>query len=143
MRFVIPTPAPRERAFEAVADFGRLEEWEPTIASSSWTEGAWPSVGSRVCLITKPWFSGAKLVYPLDSLEPGRSARHTGGTEPIRSVDTITCVKRPTGSVVIIQTDLDAHGAWSPLAPVIRLGIGVLGSAVITPAMRGHLENLD
>ncbi len=113
------------------------------MARSDWTDGSWPTVGSKVRLSTKPWVGGADLVYTLESLEPGRRAQYRGGTERIRSIDTITCTDRPTGTVVVIETDIETLGRLSPFAPAVRLGLAALGSSIITPMLRRRLERLS
>lgn len=139
MRFTVTTAAPPTAAFEAVADFGRLAEWDPFVRSVD-IDGPPLEIGT-VYTLTSP--GGLTLRYRIIQIEPGTRVVYGGGATRGGSTDTITVTPDGRGSTVEIVSVLHFSGWVRLIGPVIRLLVWAGGRWISLPAMRRRLAKLD
>lgn len=139
MRFTVTTAAPPSAAFEAVADFGRLADWDPFVRSVE-VEGPPLEIGT-VYTLTSP--GGFTLRYRIIQIEPGARIVYGGGATRGGSTDTITVTPQGTGSTVEIVSVLHFSGWVRLIGPVIRLLVWAGGRWISLPAMRRRLAKRE
>lgn len=139
MRFKTVALGDAESAFALVADFRRLQEWDPFVDRSEQIVGAGLEAGASYRL-TSP--IGLKLEYELVEIEPPHRAVYRGGTKRVTSIDTISV--SPLGSAVEITIDSRLHftGLTKATAPLVLLGLWLGGRLRSLPALRRRLARL-
>ena len=137
-----PTIAPPDLAFGYLEDFGRIEEWDPFIASVERLTPGEPQVGSIYVLTAKR--GGFRLRYEVTELDRGaRRLRLVGSATGFRGWDEITVT--PTegpGSIVTYEAEIGLRGRGRLLylvAPVMLLVAAVSGGN----PLRGMRRRLD
>jgi hypothetical protein len=139
MRFKTIVVGDADEIFPAIADFGRLESWDPFVDRSELIDGTRMQPGARYRLTSA---LGLTLEYELMELSPQRRVTYRGGTRRVTSVDTISI--SPLGSAVEIEieTDVEFEGWTVAIAPLVLAGVW-LGSRVRTlPALRRFVARL-
>jgi len=137
-----PTTAEPDRAFEYLADFGRIEEWDPFIGRAVRLDPGPPRVGSRYDVFARG--DRLRLHYEVTDLDPvGRRVRLNGSATGFRGWDEITVAPSPsgTGSVVTYEAEIGLHGLGRLLylvAPIALLAFAIGGNP-----MRGMRRRLD
>ncbi len=137
MRFVVDSILSVEEAFGRVADFGKLDRWDPFVRSVRLLAGDPFTVGATY-LLRAP--GGFALVYELRALEPPRLVRYAGGTSRGGSTDTIRVARRGAGSRVTIESTLEFRGWVRLIGPAVRLAVWGGGRLVSLPALRRYLN---
>jgi hypothetical protein len=122
-RFVetIDLPLTPRCAFELVADFARLPEWDPAAARAR-RLGAGPlRLGSRFEVDYA--FLGRRLPlgYEIRCYEPPHHVVLAGGNASVRSRDEIHFVPRDGGVRVVYEARLELVGVASLADPVLQL----------------------
>jgi hypothetical protein len=138
------TVAAPDRAWAIVRDFGRIEDWDPFIASVDRLDPGEPRVGSRYVLRSKG--PGLRLRYEVETLDDdARRVRLLGAATGYRGWDEIVVAPDPDGSPgsrVTYAAEILLSGRarllWL-LAPVM-LGFMLLSGG---RAMRGFQRLLD
>lgn len=138
MRFEIETPLDPAAAFAEVADFGRLDDWDPAVVRSRLVQGTSLTRGAVYRLEAPGWMGGVVLTYQLLEIDPPRSVTYQGGTERVTSTDTITVTPWGTGSRVAIETTIKATGRRWVIA-IVTGAVRVVGGLLSRPALRRHL----
>jgi hypothetical protein len=125
--------------FAVVADFGRLQEWDPFVDRSEQVVGAGLEPGARYRLATPV---GLTLHYELVEIDRPHRVAYRGGTKRVTSVDTISVA--PLGSAVEIRFESVLHfrGWTRVIAPLVLLSLWLGGRLRTLPALRRRLPKL-
>lgn len=136
MRFKTVALGDAESVFALIADFRRLQEWDPFVDRSEQVAGAGPEAGASYRL-TSP--VGLTLEYELVEIDPPHRAIYRGGTKRVTSIDSISV--SPLGSAVEIAIDstLQFSGWTKLIAPLVLTGIWLGGRLRTLPALRRRL----
>lgn len=135
MRFEISSEVEPAVAFQRVADFGRLAEWDPAVASVL-SDGPL-AVGTRLTLKSSRGLGGLVLRYQVMELEIPSHVVYRGGTRRVTTVDSIGVEP----GKVTVESRMQFSG-WSRLiAPLVRLGVWLGGRYLSVPAMRRRLQD--
>ena len=123
--------------FAAVADFGRLAEWDPFVKRVRLVQGERLAPDTLYRLHS---IAGMQLHYRAVEVEAPRRVVYEGGTDRVTSRDTITIDREAIGSTVAIESVLTFAG-WARLAsPLIRILVWLGGRYLSLPAMQRRLE---
>jgi hypothetical protein len=136
------TTADPDRAFDYLADFGRIAEWDPFVARAVALDPGPARVGSRYDVIGKG--GRVRLRYEVTDLDPvARRVRLIGSAAGFRGWDEIRVAPAGSapGAVVTYEAEIGLHG-WTRLfyllAPLMLVGFAIGGSP-----MRGMRRRLD
>jgi hypothetical protein len=135
------TRTPPERAFEYVADFGRIEEWDPFIAAVERLDPGPPAVGSRYVLRSRG--PGLVLRYEVTALDPAaRCVRLAGAATGFRGWDEISVEPAGGGSRVRYTAEIGLRGRARLLwlaAPLMLVAMALGGGG----PLRGLRRRID
>lgn len=137
MRFELETSVGQGAVFDEVADFEVIERWDPFVRRSTLLSGDAMAEGATYALESPGGFT---LEYRMIDVDRPRFAVYQGGTERVRSTDTVAVEETSRGSRVSVTSDLRFIGWAKLIAPFVMLFIWVGGRFVSLPAMRRHLE---
>lgn len=106
----ISTPKPREEAFDYLADFASVAEWDPSVVEAHALDSGPPQVGSRFRVVVKT--AGRKTPFTYEILELERPSRVVlrAETAMVVSLDTITFSETASGTDVTYDADLRLRG---------------------------------
>lgn len=138
MHFIVQAPVPPQVAFDAVADFKRLAEWDPFVRRVE-VEGPPLVVGSTYVLHS---LGGMTLRYEIVELESPHRIVYAGGTRRGHSIDTIAVSPAAAGSEIVVSSALKFSGWVRAIGPVVRVAVWAGGRFVSLPAMRRHLAGI-
>lgn len=136
MRFQLVTTADPETAFARVSDFAELETWDPFVRRSILESGEALKVGGLYRLESPV---GLTLRYRVVDLEVPRFVIYQGGTDRVRTTDTIEVAAVSEGSKVTVSSEMRFEGRMKLFAPLIRTLVWLGGRFVSLPALRRHL----
>lgn len=140
MQFRIETTAAPDVVFGAVADFANLEDWDPFVRRS-WCEVGEPLMEGAVYVLVSP--GGLRLEYRIIDIGQPRYIVYQGGTERVRSTDTIEVVGTNRGSLIAVSSELRFRGWMRLMGPLITGVVWLGGRFLSVPAMRRHLSSLS
>lgn len=126
--------------FSKVADFARLEEWDPFVRSSGLVDGVWMEPGSMYELKS---LGGLTLRYRLIEVDRPNRVVYDGGTRRVRSTDAIEVAMTEEGSSVRVVSELRFAGAMVLLFPLIKALVWLGGRYLSLPAMRRYVDDMD
>ncbi len=138
MRFELVTSVDPGTAFARVADFGKLEHWDPFVRVSRLEQGE-PMTPGAVYRLSS--LGGLTLRYHIVDVESPRIIVYQGGTDRVRSTDTIEVAPTNEGSRVTVGSELSFSGRMRLLGPVVRALVWLGGRFVSLPALRRHLAD--
>lgn len=141
MRFSASGPISPDEAFRRVADFGRIDEWDPAVASVESDADVPLEPDSRYVMRGRPWTGGFTLIYRLREVDPPGTAVYEGGTERVSTVETISVTGDDGGSTVTISSHMTFLGWTWLISPFVRLGVWLGAHLVTLPALRRHLRS--
>lgn len=135
MHFSVVTDMLPEAAFDAVADFGVLAEWDPFVRAVD-VEGPPMAIGTKYVLHTR---SRMILRYSVVVSDRPRQVVYAGGTRHAHTTDTLSVRPRDSGSEIHVQSILQFTGWVRLIGPVVRLAVWAGGRFVSLPALRRRL----
>lgn len=139
MRFSIESPVDPALAFDEIADFGDVQRWDPFVRSSRLIRGAPLEVGAVYVLKS---FGGLELRYRVVDVDVPRFVVYQGGTDRVRSTDTIEVSGTDPGSRITVDSVLRFEGRMRLLASLIRALVWLGGRLASVPGMRKRLSEL-
>lgn len=140
MRFHVETRASPEVVFAEIADFANLENWDPFVRRS-WLERGDPLDEGAVYVLETP--GGLCLEYRVIDVQTPRYVVYQGGTDRVRSTDTIEVSATGNGSRITVTSKLRFRG-WMWLMRPLIVGLVWLGGRLLSiPAMRRHSSRLS
>lgn len=134
-----PFAGPPEVAFDYLADFTSVAEWDPGVSEATRLDDGPVTVGSRFRVVVKT----GPLVYEVRELEPGRRIRLVAESSTVRSDDVITVEPTATGdgAVVAYDADLTLRGIARVLSPALGLVFDRIGDKAAA-GLRRKLDEL-
>ena len=139
MQFTTIALGDAESVFALVADFRRLEEWDPFVDRSEQIVGDGLEQGASYRLRSPV---GIDLECQLIDVDPPLRAVYRGGTRRVTSIDTISV--SPLGSAVeiTIESALRFSGWTKAIAPLVLLGLWLGARFRTLPALRRRVSRL-
>ena len=139
MKFQVETEVSPRVVFAEVADFAKLENWDPFVRRS-WLERGEPLHEGAVYVLEAP--GRLRLEYRIVDVDEPRYVVYQGGTRRVRSTDTIEVAVTPNGSLITVTSDLRFLGWTRLMSPLIIAMVWVGGRLLSVPSMRRHLRSL-
>ena len=137
-----PFTGPAARAFEYLADFTTVAEWDPGIVESTRLDGGPLGVGSRFRVVSQSGSRRIPFVYEVVAYDPPRSITLVGDSRRLHSVDEITVRQGDGGSTVCYDADLTLRGPLRFLSPLLGLPFRKIGDRAAA-GMRDALDRLE
>jgi hypothetical protein len=116
-RASVPFPGPGEVAFDYLANFDSVAEWDPGVVAASRLDDGPLAVGSRFRVLVRSGPRDVPLVYEVAELEVPRRIRLVAETSTLRSDDVITVESGDGTSTVTYDADVSLRGFATVLAP--------------------------
>lgn len=134
----IDLPVPIEQAFDYLADFSRVAEWDPGVSAARRLTRGSIGLGSRFRVDVAFLGRRIPLEYRISEFERPSRLVLTGGDASIRSVDEITFVSRQGGTRVTYDARVELAGLHRVVEPILALFFQRIGRV----AMRGLRERV-
>jgi carbon monoxide dehydrogenase subunit G len=128
---VIDLPLPPEAAFDLIADFSRLPEWDPGVLAAQRLDAGPLAVGSRFEVAYSFLGRQLPLSYEVRTCERPHRVVLRGGNGTIRSIDEISFVPRGRGTRVAYEARLEPRGLAALADPFLQLVFPVIGRAAV------------
>lgn len=128
-RYVTTIESPKSAAvaFDLLANFESVAEWDPGVATAERLDSGELRVGSAFLVDSVIGPRHIPLTYVIRELEPGRRVVLEAITEQFSSYDVMTFEDRPDGSAVTYDATLTLRGPFRPFDPLLRLAFLVIG----------------
>ena len=126
-----------EAAFDYLANFESVAEWDPGVSEATRVDEGPLVVGSQFRVVVKT----GPLVYEVQELEPGRRIRLVAETSTLRSDDVITVLPADGGATVSYDADLSVRGWAVVFSPVLSLVFNRIGDKAAA-GLRAKLDEL-
>ncbi|MEO8091092.1 MAG: SRPBCC family protein [bacterium] len=107
---IISTPRPREEAFDYLADFASVAEWDPSVVEAHALDSGPPRVGSRLKVVVRTAGRETPFTYEIEELERPARVVLRAETAAVVSLDTITFAANAAGTDVTYDADLRLKG---------------------------------
>jgi hypothetical protein len=125
----VETPLPVEAAFDYVANFEHIVEWDPGVTAVRKTTDGPPSVGSEYDLDLNYGGSPIFMTYRITEWDPPRRVVLEGDGDRTVAVDRISFSASAVGSSVEYQADIRMKGVYRVAEPFLgrllrRIGEG-------------------
>lgn len=142
-RTELPFAGPPQVAFDYLANFTSVAEWDPGVTDATRLDDGPLAIGSRFRVVVKMGPRTSPLVYEVKELDPGRRIRLVAESATLRSDDVITVVpvERGGGAVVAYEADLSLKGLAAVLSPLLGLVFNRVGDRA-TVGLRTALDDL-
>lgn len=119
-----------EEAFAYMADFTHAAEWDPGVVAASRPDSGEIGRGSAFDLTVRVGGRQMPLRYEVTELAPGR-VTFTARSAALRSVDTVTVVRRDDATEVRYDARIHFRGLLRLADPLLALGFkGVADRAI-------------
>lgn len=129
-------------AFDHLADFTTVAEWDPGVTEATRLDEGPLAVGSRFRVVVKTGPRTATLVYEVRELEPGRRIRLVAESSLLRSDDVITVTPAGDGgATVVYEADLQLRGVAVVASPFLGLVFDRIGDRAAA-GLRRALDEL-
>jgi carbon monoxide dehydrogenase subunit G len=126
-----------EAAFDYLANFESVAEWDPGVSEATRVDEGPLVVGSQFRVVVKT----GPLVYEVQELEPGRRIRLVAETSTLRSDDVITVLPADGGATVSYDADLSVRGWAVVFSPLLSLVFNRIGDKAAA-GLRAKLDEL-
>lgn len=126
----VETTWDREEAFEYLADFATISDWDPGVVRSKRLTDEPLAVGARFEVTTSYMGRESVLVYETIEIEPPRRVLLRAETGTLTSLDEMTFDLRPGGgTLVTYDADLGLKGVAKLAELPMRLAFRRIGDA--------------
>lgn len=132
-----PFAGPPHVAFDYLAEFTSVAEWDPGVSEATRVDEGPLAVGSKFRVVVKT----GPLVYEVRELEPGRRIRLVAESSWVRSDDVITVTPDGEGTLVAYDADLTLRGLAVILSPLLGLVFNRIGDQAAA-GLRAKLDEL-
>lgn len=137
-----PFAGPPEVAFDYLANFTSVAEWDPGVVSATRLDDGPLAVGSRFRVVVKTGPRSTPLVYEVRELEPGHRIRLVAESSMLRSDDVITVMPADADrAVVVYEADLQLRGVAVVGSPLLGLVFDRIGDRAAA-GLRRALDDL-
>jgi hypothetical protein len=122
----VSAPVEAQRAFDYLADFSSVREWDPTVVRAEMVKGP-PGEGAEFLVVVR--FAGRELdfTYTTIAFEAPHRLVLRAESSTVISEDTITVGAAPGGCEVTYEADLRPKGLMKLADPVLGLMFKRLG----------------
>ena len=115
----VETDLPVEAAFDYVADFGNIAEWDPGVTAVRKSTDGPPAVGTEYDLDLNYGGSPISMVYRITEWDPPRRVVLKGDGERTSAVDRISFLPSAQGTSVEYQADIRMKGIYRVAEPFL------------------------
>lgn len=124
----IESKATADAAFDLIADFSRITQWDPGVVSGKRLDIGPISVGSRFEVVSAFGPRRIPLTYEVLEWERPHRAVLQARTRDFTSYDVITVADLAgSGSEVTYEANLNLHGVRRLADPLLRAALEVIG----------------
>lgn len=123
------TPRPASDAFEYLADFSSVREWDPSVVEAESLSEEPRSLGARFRVVTRFLGRDTELIYETVEIHAPHSIVLRAETPALVSLDAITFSAEGDGTAVVYDANLSLKGARRLFELPLRLAFGRLGAA--------------
>lgn len=141
LRETVPLAISTDAAYDLVADFARLAEWDPAVADSERISGERLTPGSRYLVTAR--FLGRRPVLEYELIEttgPARTIYRATGSR-FESVDRVEIAPASSGCLVTFAAEVTTSGWVAAFRWPIGLVMRRQGAASLA-ALRAHAATL-
>ena len=111
--------APIDEAFALVADFSRLAEWDPNVATSRVVSGRALEKGARLAVGVRFIGRIVPLEYELTAIAPPAIVTYIGRGKTVTSTDTVEFAPVGTGTRIGFRADVEFRSWGRLLGPLV------------------------
>jgi hypothetical protein len=139
----VESPWERERAFDYLAAFANISDWDPGVARAKALTDDQLAVGARFEVISSFMGREVPLVYETVEIDRPRRVLLRAETGTIVSLDEMTFDVRPGGgTVVTYDAKLTLKGPLRLFDPAMALALRRLGDAA-RDGLRERIDGMD
>lgn len=132
-----PFAGPPETAFDYLANFESVAEWDPGVSEATCLDEGPVGVGSRFRVVVRT----GPLVYEVKELDPGRRIRLVAESSTLRSDDVISVLPVDGGATVAYDAELSLRGWAVVFSPFLGLVFDRIGDKAAA-GLRAKLDDL-
>lgn len=126
-RTTVETQWPIEVAFDYLASFDNVAEWDPGVSEARRLSAEAPAGGARFEVIASFLGRRVPLIYETVELEPPNKVVLRAETTTVTSLDTLTFTRRGGLTEVTYDAELSLRGPLKLADPLLSLAFGRLG----------------
>jgi hypothetical protein len=123
----ISSALPPQAAFDLLANFDSVADWDPGVTEAQRTDAGELRVGSAFAVTAAFGPRKIPLTYLIRELEPGKRVALEAVTGDFTSYDVITVEPDRGGSRVTYEATLSLHGWRRPADPLLQAAFIVIG----------------
>lgn len=123
----VTTPRRPDDAFEYMASFENIADWDPGVIRAERIGSGELGVGSRFRVVVSSAGRPLPLEYRITEFEPPRRVLLVAETSTLRSVDEITVAPTPSGASVTYDANLELLGLLRIFNPALVLVFNRIG----------------
>jgi hypothetical protein len=139
----VESPWERERAFEYLAAFDHISDWDPGVVRAKALGERSLEEGARFEVVSRFLGREVPLVYETVAIDAPRRVRLRAETGTVVSLDEMTFTARPGGgTIVTYDAQLSLKGPLRILEPAMRLALRRLGDAA-RDGLRRRIEGME
>ena len=127
-RTTVSSSLPAEQAFQYMARFENLTEWDPSAIESRALDGE-PAAGARYDVAVRFGKGEQRLQYVIRDYEAPRLVRLFADAGRYTSTDTVTVAPDGNGSTVTYEAVIELRGLMKLLSPIIASRFRAVGDA--------------
>ena len=127
-RTTVPSTLPPERAFDYMARFEHLTEWDPSATEARALDGD-PAPGARYDVTVRFGKGEQRLQYVVREMDAPHRIQLFAGAGRYTSTDTITVAPDGEGSAVTYDAVIELKGLMKLLSPIIASRFRAAGDA--------------
>ena len=139
-RTSVTTPRRPEDAFDYMASFENVAEWDPGVVEAGPIDWGKPRAGRRVRVVVSSAGRKMPLEYRIAEIDAPRRVLLVAETSTLRSVDEITVEPAPGGSTVTYDAKLELLGPLRIFNPALALVFKRVGDRAAA-GLRGKLQS--
>jgi len=125
---IVPSTLPAPQAFDLLANFDSVRDWDPTVPHAERLDDGELGVGSVFRVVVAFGPRKMPLTYVIREYDPQERVRLEAVTELFTSDDVITVTPTPQGSTVTYDANLRMHGPAKPADPLVQMAFRVIGA---------------
>ncbi len=123
------TSLSQKDAFNHVAEFENIDQWDPGVANSTKVSPGDTGVGTAYDLDLNYRGRSLQMTYTVTAWEPNHRVVLEGFGGPVKAIDTITFVSGDDGTIVTYQADLSLRGIAKIVQPLMGSRFNAIGEA--------------
>ncbi len=128
---VIEVPTEQKEAFDYVADFSTVAEWDPGVESARKLSDGPVEVGTRFEVNVKTGPATARMEYVVEALEPPTRVVLRGEGALLEALDEIAFEAIDGGTRISYTADIDFKGPLSLAEPLMKGRLEKIGEKAV------------